>query len=123
MSTGTLTLADFLLARIEEERILGDDLQHWAGAGHPYVPHAGGTLLAARVNSDRILAECAAKWRIVEEHRLRVDVHERDYCDTCRGEDADGVLDEWTNAPWPCFTLRALAAAYADHPDYLEEWQ
>jgi len=24
--------------------------------------------------------------------------------------------------PWPCPTVRALAAVYSDHPDYRQEW-
>jgi len=63
----------------------------------------------------RVLAECEAKRRIVDEHAPRVvrwrdtiDIND-DECQTCHGSEP-GV--------YPCDTLRLLALPYADHPDY-----
>ncbi len=32
--------------------------------------------------------------------------------------DREGYEEQWEADPWPCLTLRALAAVYSDHPDY-----
>jgi len=71
----------------------------------------------ARWSPARVLAECAAKRRIVELHRGQKALWDDDEnplevveCPEC------GVL-------FPCPTLRLLALPYADHPDYREEWR
>ena len=53
----------------------------------------------ARHDPARVLAECEAKRRIVEE--------------------ADGADAQW----WEHRYLLALALPYADHPDYRDEWK
>lgn len=58
----------------------------------------------------RVLAECAAKRRIVARHRNLSDVN----CTAC---DASECLD------FPCPTLRLLALPYADRPGYDEAWR
>jgi hypothetical protein len=50
-----------------------------------------------------VLAECAAKRRIVEMHEAAVNHDEM--------------------CGWPCETLLALAAVYADNPEFLESWR
>lgn len=69
----------------------------------------------------RVLAECAAKRAIIAEHGLD-DHSTKDYCETC----ADWWNSELGEGPppvaWPCPTLRAIAAVYAGHPDYQQEW-
>lgn len=57
----------------------------------------------------RVLAECAAKRRIVEMHR---EGPGGGYCSRCDREPV-----------WPCITLRALASVYADHRDYDLAWR
>ena len=65
----------------------------------------------ARHDPARVLAECEAKRRIVADH----------------GPDGNGmkvngdVCSEFE--AWPCPTIQALTAVYADHPDYDEEWK
>ena len=90
----TLTLSAFLLQRIEDdERQAGI-----ADLGDEYFTPA------------RVLAECEAKRRIVELHRevtFEEAVERAAGGCRCRGG-------------WPCPTLRALAAVYADHR---EEWR
>jgi hypothetical protein len=113
-----MTLADFLLARIAEDK------EGFGGFG----------VIAIRVGKDgepseqrivppRVVAECEAKRQIVELHcEGRADVFEdsrligRDIptgdCRTCA-----------QRTPWPCRTLRALALAYSDHPDFSDDWR
>lgn len=102
MTTATLTLADFLLARIAEdeasidEMVRGGDPSWWS--------------------ADRMLYECEAKRRIVE-GRTGIP-HPSDGCDgSC-----DGPNDHW-HLVYEWDVLRALAAVYADHPDYREAWK
>ena len=103
-----MTLTAFLLARFDEDEAAGG---------------CGGPDRACDRLSDRWLAELEAKRRIVDLHALvptpppstwrYVDI---DACAMC------GTSDEYPEA-WPCETLRALAAVYADHPDYQPEWK
>ena len=111
--TDAPTLTDFLLARIAEDEAAA---RHWAEAmerdetearGVPaWVAMAGGVVIPARV-----LAECEAKRRIVEEHVQHVSPKGSPLgCGGCE-------------RPTPCPTLRALASVHADHPDCREEWR
>lgn len=82
----------------------------------------------ARHDPARVLAECAAKRRIIA-------LHEREdrgdgwgsppywCCTECGGRTVHPNLG-WipTSTAWPCRTLRLLTLPYADHPDYREEW-
>lgn len=69
----------------------------------------------ARHDPARVLAECEAKRRIMERHNAQpfFDDPESFYCATC---------NEGIGGFHPCPTLRALAAVYADHPDYDQAW-
>jgi hypothetical protein len=111
------TLTEFLLARIaEDEAGIGEydfDRPHWSGCDYFSPEHMGPECdcnYAARV-----LADVAAKRRIVE---LHTGEHE------CVSDEAhDAVLV----APGYIFhldpTLKLLALPYSDHPDYREEWK
>lgn len=55
----------------------------------------------------RALAECAAKRAIAGLHKVGADK-----CD-----EHNAMFESI-----PCPTIRALAAVYADHPDYQQEW-
>lgn len=68
----------------------------------------------ARHNPARVLAECAAKRAIIEEHPLH-------RYPTTKRWDAF-VFECGTCERCPCDTLKALAAVHKDHPDYLPEW-
>jgi len=108
---GTMTLTDFLLARIAEDEFAADTpltLQSWTGR--------------------RVLAECDAKRRIVELHQpvefgagtRHPDAYmpDRPICQTCgSGEPYEYPVD------WPCGTLKLLALTYADHPGFRDEWR
>lgn len=58
--------------------------------------------------TEGVLAECAAKRKIVEECGPGVD-------EVCQSYAGNYVYA-------PCPTLRAVAVPYADHPDYQQEW-
>lgn len=62
----------------------------------------------ARWHPARVLAECEAKRRIVEEHGVI------DPCD---------AHDPMTGRAEPCPTLLDLASVYADHPDFDPAWR
>jgi hypothetical protein len=104
MATATMTLTDFLLARIAE------DESHWHAKGEYARCCQECAALSdweAGPTVDRMLAECVAKRAIVALH------DSEHHCTTFSApEDND-----------PCETLTALAAVYADHPDYRDEWR
>lgn len=129
-----ITLTDFLLARIaEDERRANDAL------AEPNYPHFGNTAadallgLAESEGADtfallhfgrhrpaRVLAECEAKRRIVEEWRA-ADKAEEEF---------DGEGDGWPEidrlrsvVDALCGAMKALALPYADHEDFKEEWR
>jgi hypothetical protein len=122
------TLTEFLLARIAEDEVVAraaadKDLDRWAAGGGVEAEWRDGmdpdlnTMIAydegrpteaqaehiARHDPARVLAECAAKRRIVEMHEAAVNHDEM--------------------CGWPCETLLALAAVYADNPEFRDEWR
>lgn len=124
--TKALTLTDFLMARIAEDEAeavasleTGYQPPSWGPEDKPefvpdfYDPPTDDD--KARVA--RVRVECEAKRRIVELHWDCAGV-----CGECgvTSAAADTFAHE---VAWPCPTLRALAAVYADHPDYCEEWR
>lgn len=75
----------------------------------------GGLMEDAHFSTARVLAECEAKWQIMDEHYSWEA--KDDWCARCSRLD-------WTAAvQFPCPTLRFLAAVYADRPGYREEWR
>ena len=121
MTTGTLTLAAFLLARIAEDEAVAERLRG-GSVGDPWgwqpKPHPMQTATPARrvaVTPARVLAECEAKRRIVE--RCIAEPYDCSRAHpTMDVYHPDGHADEDP-------TLRALAAVYADHEDYRQEWR
>jgi hypothetical protein len=103
--TQTLTLTEFLLARIAEDEAAARDDGADAMMGHrwKHAPENVYQELQAVVlaNSRRVLAECEAKRLVV------------------KGFEPYGELDDMF-APE---ILAILAAVYADHPDYRDEWK
>lgn len=94
----TMTLTDFLLARIAEDEIVGHHLAQY------------GPRRAKR--STRMLAECEAKRRIVETATASREAGVYTAVPMVVGM-ANG-LD---------VAISILATAYADHPDYRAEWR
>lgn len=126
-----MTIVEFLLARIAEDEEL-------ARRGAPRVGHRRWPMITGGVaaeNGDqfvgapedvsahisawspqRVLAECEAKRRIIDEHIFFDALDhpyrghiEASYCVSCRVQG-------------PCPTLRALATVYAEHAKYDEAW-
>lgn len=116
-----MTITEFLLARIAEDEAAVEQLTH--------VFHSAGTQMYVKeswimspLRKERFLAECAAKRAIVELHSPVKDdgwksgaAHGNLWCGSC------GSIDD-SPEPFPCDTLKALAAVYASHPDYRQEW-
>lgn len=73
----------------------------------------------ARHDPARVLAECAAKRAIIRGHRRVADLYEDALGDTCTACFSSGPDAQ----AFPCATVRALAAVYADHADYRDEWE
>jgi hypothetical protein len=72
----------------------------------------------ARHDPARVLAEVAAKRRILARHGAT----ERGRCKACLTARAGRHQEDWDADPHPCDTLKLLAAPDADHPDYQAEW-
>jgi Family of unknown function (DUF6221) len=102
-----MTLTEFLLARITKDEA---DTQKIADPGNQFpidLIWNGSEYVGLLVSPARVLAECKAKRAIVGRHQ---QYEGNGICEECRHYD-------------PCDTLRFLAAVYADHPDYREEWK
>jgi hypothetical protein len=138
-------LTDFLLARIAEDeddaREAAVEGRYWAHFGGGQIAHgtddrqAWGDLAHVRVyiaphivrwDPARVLAECEAKRRIVEQHldnesraiayrspRWADAMNDEDRVEQRKAEARLGATDG---------VLRALALPYADHPDYDVAW-
>lgn len=128
-----MTLTEFLLARIAEDEESARTLQRRAQEHELNCqdPRLLGTTVPGwydwpdvQALTARVLAECAAKRRIVAEHVAGVENaawrSEARACQVCVHFHADMDCE---NQPFPCPTLRYVAAACADHPDYHEEWR
>jgi len=126
MTTDTLTLTDFLLARIAEDEAMAEK----AGSFTPWTDvFQNDNYGHLTVQPSRVLAECKAKRQIVrlgpsecsgyadqDEFNWKhyPDPDYSGHCDGCSAsESADSV---WRSA------LRALASIYADHADFDEAW-
>jgi hypothetical protein len=114
-------LTEFLLERIAEDEAMAmaapDDGEFAPGAGGLYWAHDFPGELG--VERARVLAECDTKRHIVEIHREVAGS-----CGTC----AEHLQDGWVNyerrcLDYPCPTLRAMALAYAGHPQLRTEWR
>jgi len=111
MSTSTIT--EFLEARIAE-----DEAQAYNVLVFRMIPGTG--MPGNQAIPDRVLAECAAKRAILAEHEMAIrsdGIRRQEGCVMCNYNRDYG----WEETG-PCKTLRALAAVYASHPDYRQEW-
>lgn len=128
-----MTLTDFLLARIADDeavaKAVADEIRaelardiYLPGQGPDpddrgmYRASDGNDSPAVVIGPVRVLAECEAKRRIVEDcrdllggmdDRARMFAHDS-------GDEGPGLAYD---------TLRALALPYADHPDYDPSWE
>lgn len=104
--TATMTLTEFLLARIAEDEAAAKT----AALGLGELAAFGIEVMGTKVYvPTRVLAECEAKRRIVELHKAdEVGLH---VCHDALANDIE------------CGELSALASIYADHRDFQEEWR
>jgi len=102
-----MRLTEFLLARIAEDETDGPRHPDWCRA-------VADDQACDCDGPARILAECEAKRRIVQEYSERdADVDLMLGPNTLRQREWSGLR----------LALRYLALPYADHPDYREEWK
>jgi Family of unknown function (DUF6221) len=129
-------LAEFFAARLDEDAEAARFCSPAPWQASPrgtYVDDANGTRLAglmftddglhiARYDPARVLREVEAKRQILAEHERRLTVPAS--CGRCFDATIDDSKSAGTwMAPYPCRTLRLLAAVYADHPDYDPAWK
>ena len=98
-----MSITDFLNARIAEDEAAAREYQQYEDEVYE---------TAGWFNCTRVLAECAAKRAIVEQWE-----------DPSAG---DSLLIDAADAGYVLaidYTLRNLAAVYAEHPAYLDEWR
>src|SRR5262245_6868960 len=98
-------LIAFLTARLSEDEAYAKEPEGWNeyDEGDPGSPA-------------RVLAEVAAKRRIIDEHRPKGP---EEGCPTC----TEQTITAWAPEDSPCPTLRLLALPYDQHSDYREEWR
>jgi hypothetical protein len=116
-ATRAATLTEFLLARIAADAAVARSLiaeGPWNEfhAGDRSGPTRDDEYSALHIGAGRVLAECEAKRRIVE-----------GAAQTKAESDAAGHTGLFERV-WTYETvLRHLAAVYAEHPDYRDEWR
>lgn len=119
-----MTITEFLEARIAEDEAMANRSVQFGSKGAALLSLGSKDAPPVLVlHPVRILAECAAKRAIIDAHPVTTNVVEVSTrikpgfaCETCFSHDA------WVEDSGYCDTLCALAAVYADHPDYQQEW-
>ena len=128
LDAATMNLDEFLLARIAEDKRVamdaaGDDGQgRWtadAVRDGPAGPHSAEHV--ARHDPARVLAECAAKRRIVQ--ACRDARPEMTFLGTRPPGMADFPIAAHGQHQFAAVILALLALPYADHPFYRPEWR
>lgn len=127
-------LAQFLLARITADELVartsiasgGGEWWTEAEIMDKFGDHTDGdgegaadAAHIARFSPERVLAECDAKRRVLDDHfPNRINTNEGGQaelvCVTCSHHSDTAAA----GGTWPCTTVRALALPYADHPTY-----
>lgn len=137
------TITEFLEARIAEDEQLAESASVSAHKErHENQRHYGSYVLSSERDSTeaqdefilqwwpaRVLAECAAKRAILALHHPDRQL-ENWYWSMRKCAECGGKWHKWLNNDVPtdigpeqgCPTLRALAAVYADHLDYQQDW-
>jgi Family of unknown function (DUF6221) len=112
-------IAEFTSHRASPPLADGEDDLHACDVGL-----ASRMVRAAKPRAKRQLREVEAKRAILAVHAPREGGDgagaEIQVCQTCSW---DGGAGDVEGDPYPCETLRFLAAVYSDHPDYQEEWK
>lgn len=124
-------LVAWLRAQLDEDAMFAREAvdREWFSADNYVESRDGGEVARFEIKADarhasgwspaRVLAEVAAKRRIIDEHP---NVNDGD-CGTCVhgrwGYPTHGGSDPQL---WPCDTLRLLASVYAGRPGWRSEW-
>src|SRR5258708_7113318 len=130
---GSMDLATFLTAGLDDDRDLADSLGEQYAAMGRSIQGADTIPLRAllRLTAIRMLGEVDAKRKILALHALSVTKVAQPSFDSFTGDripDSYEVTCEtcgWAsgNPASGCGTLRALAAVWSDHPDYDPAWK
>ncbi|SEO47377.1 DUF6221 family protein [Trujillonella endophytica] len=115
-------LDEFLLARIaEDKRVAAQAGDRWPAGGLGERVPAGVREHVARHDPQAVLADCAARWRLVLACRdLRPEVA---FVGSRQTGMADFPVPPADAHQLAALTLALLALPYADHPDYRQEWR
>jgi len=106
-----MEIAEFLLARIAEDRVMAT-LREWHTRDCDTHPNEAGYSYPCDCGvPERMAAECEAKRRIAEEYREAVHYYD------ARPSVPAGEVTGLERA------LMLLALPYAGHPDYRAEWK
>lgn len=116
-----MTITEFLLARIARDEGLAQAIVdhfggevEWESGGWEHNQLSDVASMMQRAYSpDRVLAECESKRQIVESATAHLQYAEQ----FPRDEEAGHQTPIWETV------LSYLAAVYADHPDYRDEWR
>ncbi|HEY5201344.1 MAG TPA: DUF6221 family protein [Acidothermaceae bacterium] len=104
-----VTLTEWLLEQIAEDERSVASGEHLPPLNSMVLPVTEYGRESIGLERSRWLAECDAKRRIVEIHKIGLDP-----CDAHDGVTLESV---------PCDTMRALALPYADRDGYQEAWR
>lgn len=151
MTASTLTVTDFILARIAEDeeaargaceapwvtmdwpaasqvlvdpKAIRDEKWKYGKLGHvAMAEHSEYATHIARHDPARVLAQCAAMRKIVELHQISTErVWEHSWDGpSVQVEERSCVICGWV--PTACDTIRALASVWSDHPAFRDEWR
>ena len=119
----TVTIADFLLARIAEDESMAA-VEQFSGQDWNIRADGLGAYAVRLARPARVLAECRSKRGILAEHpsvaHWAPGDRETMVCDQC-----SELLhpEQHLVVPYPCPTVRHLAAVYDEHWQYRDEWQ
>lgn len=128
--TGMDDLTAFITARLDEDEWMAsvalgslppyplEPLRDRAGERLPeqYAAHI------AIHDPARVLREVAAKRAILAEHTSFAPGIGPSRGEPCCMRCGAGFDDVYLTCPWPCDTLKVLAAVWSEHPDYRQEW-
>lgn len=118
-------IVEFLNARLNEDVVIAFMGEEWSA--EDWEAAAGSGIVAthiARHDPARALREVTAKRALIAPH-TRDDWYELADETTGSCESCSSYCDEAGCrhvVRWPCATLKAIAAVYADHEDYRTDW-
>ena len=116
-------LVKFLKERIDEDEAdanrMPTDTDIYAAMQPQAMNGRSMEFVLRRISSrERLLREVEAKRAIMAEHPHRSESSTGFGCETCHWDREFG----FDGGGSPCATLRQLAAVYAEHPEYEQDW-